>query len=107
MSAHPRTRPRDASGGLRGGPRMALWMGVDVGGKRKGFDAALIDDSRLLRLEGRLSCDELVELVRTCAPALVGIDSPRSCAPDGQHSRAGERQLARAICGIRFTPERS
>jgi len=82
-------------------------MGVDVGGKRKGFDAALIDDGRLLRLEGRLSCDELLELVRTCAPALVGIDSPRSCAPDGQHSRAGERQLARSICGIRFTPERS
>ena len=107
MSAHPRTRPRDASGGLRGGPRMALWMGVDVGGKRKGFDAALVDDSRLLRLEGGLSCDAVIELVRTCRPALVGIDSPRRCAPDGHGSRTGERQLARSICGIRWTPERS
>jgi len=86
---------------------MALWMGVDVGGKRKGFDAALVDDSRLLRLEGGLSCDAVIELVRTCRPALVGIDSPRRCAPDGHGSRTGERQLARSICGIRWTPERS
>jgi hypothetical protein len=25
---------------------VAAWVGVDVGGKRKGFDAAVIDESR-------------------------------------------------------------
>jgi predicted nuclease with RNAse H fold len=37
---------------------------------------------------------------------VVGIDSPRSCAPTGRTARAGERALARAICGIRWTPDR-
>jgi hypothetical protein len=34
---------------------MARWLGIDVGGKRKGFDAALIDERRLLTLCGRLT----------------------------------------------------
>ena len=35
----------------------------------------------------------------------MGIDSPRSCAQDGRTSRADERALARAVCGIRWTPD--
>jgi predicted nuclease with RNAse H fold len=37
---------------------------------------------------------------------VAGIDGPCSCAPDGETSRAGERALARAVCGIRWTPDR-
>jgi len=84
---------------------MARWIGVDVGGQRKGFDVAVIDESRILALQNRLKCQDVTDLVITCKPAVVAIDSPRSCAPEGQTARAGERQLAASICGIRWTPD--
>ena len=84
---------------------MALWIGVDVGGKRKGFDAAVIDDRRVLALKSRMTCKQVVDLVITNPPTVVAIDSPRSYAPDGQTAREGELQLAKSICGIRWTPD--
>jgi predicted nuclease with RNAse H fold len=84
---------------------VARWIGVDVGGQRKGFDAAVIDDRRVLELIGRLSCQQVVHLVTAHSPAVVAIDSPRTCAPDGQTCRDDERQLARSVCGIRWTPD--
>jgi predicted nuclease with RNAse H fold len=86
---------------------MACWLGVDVGGKRKGFDVALIDDQRLLALHRQLSREAVIQLVETHWPKVVAIDSPRCCAPDGEATRAGERELAKAICGIRWTPDES
>jgi predicted nuclease with RNAse H fold len=47
----------------------------------------------------------VVERVATERPAIVAIDSPRRCAPDGQSTRDDERRLARSICGIRWTPD--
>lgn len=85
---------------------MALWFGVDVGGARKGFDLALIDDERVLKLTKVHGSAEVVRHVRADRPTVVAIDSPRCCAPDGQATRDGERQLAREICGIRWTPDR-
>jgi len=76
-----------------------------VGGKRKGFDAAVIDDRRVLVLQSRMTCQQVVDLVTTNPPAVVAIDSPRSCAPEGKTARDGELQLARSICGIRWTPD--
>jgi predicted nuclease with RNAse H fold len=84
---------------------VARWVGVDVGGKRKGFDAAVIDDRRLLELRGGLTCQQVVDLVAAHSAAVVAIDSPRTFAPDGQTCRDDERQLARSICGIRWTPD--
>jgi predicted nuclease with RNAse H fold len=81
-------------------------MGVDVGGKRKGFDVAVVDDRRVLALRGHLVCHQVVDLVLETRAAVVAIDSPRSCASDGQTARDGERQLARSICGIRWTPDK-
>jgi predicted nuclease with RNAse H fold len=81
------------------------WLGVDVGGARKGFDAALVDDRRLLRLTGGLDRAGVVALVDSARPRVVGVDGPRSCAPPGETSRACERALARAVCGIRWTPD--
>lgn len=86
---------------------MARWIGVDVGGRRKRFDLAVIDEHSLLALAGGLGLDAIVELVEAQRPVVVGIDGPRCCAPTGQTARAGERALARAICGIRWTPDRS
>src|SRR5262245_57581419 len=83
------------------------WLGVDVGGPRKGFDVALIDDREVLELRGRLGTSDVVALVASARPAVVGIDSPCACAPDGETSRADERALARAVCGIRWTPDRA
>lgn len=84
---------------------MTTWLGVDVGGPRKGFDVALVDDTALLELHGRLSGGDVVALVERARPAVVGIDSPRVCAPLGETSRASERLLAREVCGIRWTPD--
>jgi predicted nuclease with RNAse H fold len=84
---------------------VSRWLGIDVGGQRKGFDVALVDERRLLALEGRLRRHAVVELVERARPTLVAIDSPRGCAPEGQTARAGERQLAKSICGIRWTPD--
>jgi len=77
-----------------------------VGGKRKGFDAAVIDERRLLELRRGLTCEQVVGLVTAHSPAVVAIDSPRYCAPEGQTCRDDERELAASICGIRWTPDR-
>jgi predicted nuclease with RNAse H fold len=84
---------------------VARWIGVDVGGTRKGFDAAVVDERQVLALRGRLSCQQVGDLVMTCRPAVVAIDSPCACAPEGHSYRAGELQLARQVCGIRWTPD--
>lgn len=84
---------------------MAIWVGVDVGGRRKGFDLAVVDDSFVLCLAGRLRSEDVADVVERTRPALVAIDSPRCCAPAGATTRDGERALARAVCGIRWTPD--
>lgn len=75
-----------------------------MGAKRKGFDVAVVDDRRLLALEGGLSRRAVIQVIEDAAPAVVAIDSPRSCAPDGERTREDERRLNREICGIRWTP---
>ena len=84
---------------------VAVWIGVDVGGQRKGFDVAVIDDRQVLALRARLTCQQVVDLVMANQPRVTAIDSPRSYAPAGQTARDGERQLNRSICGIRWTPD--
>ncbi len=82
-----------------------IWAGVDVGGRRKGFHAAVVDERRLLGGPVRLTTlDGVVTWLTERTPALVAVDSPRGPAPDGLRSRPEERALAAAICGIRYTP---
>jgi predicted nuclease with RNAse H fold len=102
--ASPRIRDIPNREGRITSPRVT-WLGVDVGGPRKGFDVALIDDGAV-RVLARLDRDGVVALVEAERPAVIGIDSPRSRAPAGETSRADERALARAVCGIRWTPDR-
>jgi predicted nuclease with RNAse H fold len=91
----------------RGTVPAIVWLGVDVGAARKGFDVALVDDEALLDLRGGLTIADVVALADARAPRLTGIDSPRSCAPDGHTARADERALSRRVCGIRWTPDRA
>jgi predicted nuclease with RNAse H fold len=84
---------------------MASWLGVDVGGARKGFDCALVEEDRLAGLWPRLDRTAVLTLVEEVHPDLVAIDSPCCCAPARQTSREDERLLNRAVCGIRWTPD--
>jgi predicted nuclease with RNAse H fold len=87
---------------------VTIWAGVDVGGRRKGFHAAAVDDERLVAGPVRLhTVADSVEWLVALVPAVVAVDAPRSPAPDGLSSRSCERELARAICGIRYTPDRA
>jgi predicted nuclease with RNAse H fold len=85
---------------------MSCWMGVDVGGRRKGFDVALVEHGRLTGLRSRQSVDDVVGWVRSAGPEVVAVDSPCECAPPGSTHRPEERRLRRALCGIRWTPAR-
>ena len=79
-------------------------MGVDVGGTRKAFDAALIEDHRLIGLRQRQSVDDVAAWVASARANVIAIDSPRSCAPPGCTHRPEEKELRDAVCGIRWTP---
>jgi predicted nuclease with RNAse H fold len=80
------------------------WVGVDVGGPRKGFDVAVLDDRDRVRLHRTRDVDEVVAMAT--GARLLGIDAPAAWAPDGERSRPDERAFAAAgVCGIRFTPD--
>lgn len=81
------------------------WVGVDVGGERKGFDLAVVNRTELLRLERRLTCSDVTEIVEQVAPLVVAVDSPCCCASAGETTRACERAIAKDVCGIRWTPD--
>ena len=83
---------------------MDRWMGVDVGGRRKAFDVALVEGHRLIDVRSRQSVEDVVAWVTSAEPSVVAIDSPRSPAASGQTHRPEERDLRNAVCGIRWTP---
>ena len=82
---------------------MTVWAGVDVGGRRKGFHIALIDEAGLVSLGRAPSVAGAVAEVR--GAHLVAVDASRSTARPGETTRDCERLLARAVCGIRWTPD--
>jgi predicted nuclease with RNAse H fold len=101
---------------------MPTFAGVDVGGRRKGFDVALIDvdwglhrdmygelpngrAARLIAVRRFADAEQAAAWLAERAPRLVAVDSPRHAAPPGARSRLDERELAARICGIRYTPD--
>jgi len=84
-----------------------MWGGVDVGGRRKGFHAAVVDERRLVAGPTRLATASAVLDWLEDRATLVAVDSPCAPAPDGSSSRPEERALAAAVCGIRYTPPAS
>ncbi len=83
-------------------------VGIDVGGRRKGFHACAVRGREVVAGPTQLAdVEAAVAWVVAQEPAAVALDSPRTCAPPGECSRADERALNREVCGIRWTPERS
>jgi predicted nuclease with RNAse H fold len=88
--------------------RRGPWVGVDVGGRRKGFHVATADERGVIgHIESWRTVAEVVDRLTSIKPEMVAIDSPISPAAAGERSRACERGVARAICGIRYTPDQS
>ncbi|MFT3866163.1 MAG: GNAT family N-acetyltransferase [Solirubrobacterales bacterium] len=103
-----RDDPASVDEGRASGGPAPIAVGIDVGGRRKGFHACAVRGREIVAGPERLpDIAAAVAWVMALAPGVVALDSPRACAPQGESSRAGERALARAVCGIRWTPERS
>lgn len=83
-----------------------ICVGVDVGGRRKGFHVAAVRGRAVTAGPQRLAdVDVALRWIREIKPRVVALDSPMTCAAPGERSRAGERELMRKVCGIRWTPE--
>jgi predicted nuclease with RNAse H fold len=82
-------------------------VGIDVGGRRKGFHGCALRGEEIVAGPERLAdVGAAVEWVFELAPTTVAIDSPCEGAPAGERSRPDERKFAAAgICQIRWTPE--
>jgi predicted nuclease with RNAse H fold len=84
---------------------VSRWAGVDVGGRRKGFDVAVVDAEQVVAVARRRPHPAaVVAFLSEHQPRVVAVDSPCCAAPAGARSRAGERRLAKEVCGIRYTP---
>jgi hypothetical protein len=73
-------------------------MGVDVGGRRKAFDVAVVEGRSLIGLRERQSVDDVVAWVASVKPSVVAIDSPRSAprpaGPTGRRKRMSAMRSA-------------
>jgi len=85
------------------------WIGIDVGGRRKGFHVAGVDGALRTELAAFAGPDAVARVAgwaEARQPSRIAIDSPATWALEGEGSRPCEREFARArICGIRFTPD--
>jgi predicted nuclease with RNAse H fold len=92
------------------------WVGIDVGGIRKGFHVAVVQAGagdvrahdlgvRFREFDGRSAVQRTIDWAVAQDPARVAIDAPAAWAPADRLSRPEEAAFARAgICAIRFTP---
>jgi len=84
----------------------AAYAGIDVGGRRKGFHATAVDKRDVVAGPQQFGgVNDLLAWLGDQRPNVIALDSPRTLAPEGERSRAGERALAKEVCGIRWTPE--
>ena len=82
-----------------------IWAGVDVGGTRKGFHAVVIDERAIVSGPRSLATPtDTASWLASFEPMLTAVDGPIAPAPDGWGWRPCERELAQAVCGIRWTP---
>jgi predicted nuclease with RNAse H fold len=82
------------------------YAGVDVGGRGKGFHAAVIDGDEVeLFTSGKPR--EVTDWLAARKPRVVAVDSPCRPAPKGRSSRKGERRLAAVadLPNVRPTPD--
>lgn len=83
-------------------------VGVDVGGRRKGFHGCALRGDEVVGGPERLpGVESAVAWIEARRPDIVSLDSPKTCAPAGESSRQDERELNASVCGIRWTPDES
>ncbi len=83
------------------------FVGIDVGGVRKGFHVCALRGEEIVA--GPLRRRDVAAVLAWVAerqPRVVALDCPVACAERGR-SRPGERELAKEVCGIRWTPTES
>ena len=76
-----------------------------MGAPRKGFDVAVLEGAEVVEIRSAQDAADVARVVTAAGAPVAGIDSPAGCAPPGEKSRAGERELAREVCPIFFTPD--
>src|SRR5262245_33795522 len=55
-----------------------VWAGIDVGGRKKGFHVALVDEASVAGLARVATASSAAELVAEYGARVVGVDSPIS-----------------------------
>jgi predicted nuclease with RNAse H fold len=75
------------------------FAGVDVGGSRKGFHLAVVDGRRVVDVAHVRDVSAAVAWLYEHAPELTAVDAPIEPGP-----RVCERELARSVCHLYFTP---
>ena len=83
---------------------MATFVGIDVGGKRKGFHGVALDGSRYRTHATLGNSIEVVNWVTAMNPDIVAIDAPSGWSKSNGRSRASERDLHREGVHCFFTP---
>jgi predicted nuclease with RNAse H fold len=105
------------------GRTLLSFLGIALSSSTKRLSTyALLDDQGIIEyLEQFSTFDDLITLMESCNPSMVGIDAPltlpmglccldedHSCSPTlGQKGRTAERELARMHIGCFFTTKRS
>ena len=71
-------------------------LGIDVGAKRKGLDAVLLDETMVpSEAKRHAGVEEIAELIRLVRPDVVAIDSPPAWGRSSGGSRLTEREIRR------------
>lgn len=83
-----------------------IFVGVDVGGTRKGFHAIAIRERAITGQLHTLVSEEVAEWCNECEAIGVGIDAPCRWSRTG-HARAAERELAQLGISAFATPTRA
>ena len=86
-------------------PDSPVFIGIDVGGVRKGYHLAVLSPDHFVSSESLPDVVSVVDRCRELAPAAIGVDAPCGWSADGR-SREAERALARRGIRAYATPRR-
>jgi predicted nuclease with RNAse H fold len=86
--------------------RLPPFIGIDVGGARKGYHLAVLSGDHLVSSERLPLAESVAQRCRELAPLAIGIDAPCGWSADGR-SREAERALARRGIRAYATPARA
>jgi predicted nuclease with RNAse H fold len=82
-------------------------LGIDVGGRAKGLDLVVMDQSRTpIQVAGRAGLTDVTRIIQEWKPAIVAIDSPPRWGAEGK-SRLTENELARLNIHAFRTPSKA